>query len=96
MRKAIKPSGLALLAALVAVDAASAQTVIQPQYQPGTGSSQPSRPQPGPTPGANQAPRPFASPPQGSTQGPVTGYGAGGMVRAPGMAPNPPYSRSGR
>lgn len=96
MRSGIKLSGMAILALLVTAGAASAQMVIQPQFQPGSGSSQPSVHEPGPTSQTNQASRSFSSGPQGSMQGPVTGYGAGGMVRAPGSPVNPPYSRIGR
>jgi hypothetical protein len=90
MRNSIKLSGLAILAMLAAAGGVSAQTTtIQPQYQPGAGSS--FIYQPGPMSGPNQAARSVGS--QGTTQGPVTGYGAGGLVRAPGTAQNPPYFR---
>jgi hypothetical protein len=96
MRNAIKLGGMAILPMLVAAGVASAQPVIQPNFQPGAGSSQPFVHEPGPTPQTNQTARPFSSAPQGAMQGPVTGYGAGGMARAPGVPPNPPYTRSGR
>jgi hypothetical protein len=95
MRNAIKLGGPAILAMLVIAGAASAQTMIQPQYRPGAGSSQSFLYQPGPTSGTDQATRSPASPSQGSMPGPVTGYGAGGMVRAPGTPLNPPYFRGG-
>jgi hypothetical protein len=95
MRNVIKLSGPAILVMLMTAGAASAQMVIQPQFQPGGGSSQSFLYQPGPTSGANQAARSPSSLAQGSMQGPVTGYGAGGMVRAPGTPLNPPYFRAG-
>jgi hypothetical protein len=87
MRNSIKLSGLAILALLAAAGVASAQTVIQPQYQPGAGSGQSFLYHPGPTS------QPAPSPRQGSTQGPVTGYGAGGLMHAPGTPVDPPYFR---
>jgi hypothetical protein len=89
MRNSIKLGGLVILAALIAAGAASAQTVIQPQYEPGTGSSQSFVYHPGATSAPSQPSGSLASP----QQGPVTGYGAGGMVHAPGTAVNPPYFR---
>jgi hypothetical protein len=96
MRNVTKLTGSAILVMLVTVGAASAQTVIQPQFQPGAGSGQSFLYQPGPTSGANLATRSSSSLAQGSMQGPVTGYGAGGMAHAPGTPLNPPYSRTGR
>ena len=93
--RAIMLSGMAILPMFVAAAVASAQPVIQPNFQPGSGSSQPFVHEPGPSPQTNQPARAFSSAPQGSMQGPITGYGAGGMVRAPGTPPNPPYTRSG-
>jgi hypothetical protein len=87
MRNSIKLSLLVVLAMLAAASATSAQTVIQPEYQPAAGPSRSFVYQPGPTS------QPSESPWQGSTQGPVTGYGAGGMVHAPGTAVDPPYFR---
>jgi hypothetical protein len=95
MRNIITLARSAALALLVAAGTASAQTVIQPQYQAGGGSGQSFLYQPGATAQANAGTRSFAGPSAGSMQGPVTGYGAGGMARAPGTAPNPPYFRGG-
>jgi hypothetical protein len=95
MRNPIKLSGLTVLAMLMAASVSSAQTVIQPQYQPGAGSSQSFLYQPGPTASANGGARSFASTSGESAQGPVTGYGPGGMAHAPGTAQDPPYFRGG-
>jgi hypothetical protein len=95
MRNIITLARSTALVLLVAAGTASAQTVIQPQYQPGGGSGQSFLYQPGPTAQANTGARSLAGPSAGSTQGPVTGYGAGGMAHAPGTAPNAPYFRGG-
>jgi hypothetical protein len=84
MRNLMKLSGPAILVILAMAGVASAQTVIQPNYEPGGGSGQSFVYQPGATSGTSLASRS----PGSSNQGPVTGYGAGGMAHAPGTPPN--------
>ena len=91
MRNPIGFSGLAMLAMLVAASAASAQTVIQPQYEPGGGSGQSFLYQPGPTASANGGAGMALPTSRQTMQGPITGFGEGGLVHAPGTTPNPPY-----
>lgn len=92
MRNVINLSGVAAMAMLVMMGAASAQSVIQPQYQAGAGSGQSFLFQPGPSAEANAGNRSSAMSSTGS-QGPVTNYGAGGLVHEPGTVVNPPYFR---
>ena len=96
MRNVIKLAGSAILVVLVTAGAASAQTLIQPQYQPGAGSIQSFLYQPGSTSIESSATRSSSSLAQESMQGPVTGYGEGGMLHSPGTPVNPPYFRAGR
>jgi hypothetical protein len=94
MRNSIKFGGAAVFAVLMAASVASAQTVIQPQYQAGGGSGQSFVYQPGATASANSGAR-SSTALSGMTQGPVTGYGAGGLAHEPGTVTNPPYFRGG-
>jgi len=91
MRHLIKLGGPAILVIVTMAGAASAQTVIQPNYEPGGGSGQSFVYQSGPTSGTSLAPRSSDS----SNQGPVTGYGTGGMAHVPGTPPNAPYFHGG-
>jgi hypothetical protein len=92
MRNSIPIAGAAILAAFIAAGAASAQTVIQPQYQAGAGSGQSFLYAPGPTASFDGGARSSAAP-SGATQGPITGYGPGGTAHEPGTPTNPPYFR---
>jgi hypothetical protein len=95
MRNIVTLAGAAAIALLVTASGASAQTIIQPQYQAGSGSGQSFLYQPAPTGQASAGARSLGASSGGSTQGPVTGYGAGGLTHAPGTASNPPYFRGG-
>ncbi len=95
MRNPIKFSGLVILAMLTAASAASAQTVIQPQYQAGGGSGQSFVYQPGPSASIEGGARSLSPSSEGMTQGPITGYGPGGTAHEPGTPPNAPYFRGG-
>ena len=94
MQKSIKFGGAAVFAMLLTASVASAQTVIQPQYQAGGGSGQSFVYQPGTTSTSDGGAR-SSSALSGMTQGPVTGYGAGGLSHEPGTPPNAPYFHAG-